>query len=145
MPHHKFDIFYQPPPEIRQHKDTCYTIKVIGGPNEYKEYLLEKALRTARANQVARDAYQMKKALYEAIVKGEKKASCEALKAPDTVTRYKMELVEELEPDPYPGYENGDEEKDFIPFDQVPPPIEPSPTWYDRVCEQVSKLFSPKI
>jgi hypothetical protein len=146
MPQHHFDIFYQPPPEIRQHKDVCYTIKIIGGPNEYKEYMREKAARTARAKEAKRDAYEMKRALYESIVKGEKNASPEALKVPETLTKYKMELVEELEPDPYPGYEPDDDDDNFsTPYDEPPPEIVASPTWYDRVCSQVSKLFNPKI
>jgi hypothetical protein len=39
------DIFYQPPAEIREHKDVSYTIRVIGGPEQYKQYCEDKALR----------------------------------------------------------------------------------------------------
>lgn len=84
MKPHEFDIFYQPPAEIEE-KRIGYTIKVIGGPEEYKTYMLAKKARIERELKEKREAYLMRRVVLEDILLGDKQASPEALQGPPTL------------------------------------------------------------
>src|SRR5690242_18106549 len=83
----EFDLFFELPAEIRQHKEVNYTIKVIGGPEEYKEYLKEKEKRLEAERTAKREAYLVRRTLLEGIITGEIEASPQAHAAADEALR----------------------------------------------------------
>lgn len=87
-----FDIFYSPPPEIREHKETKYTVTLIGGPEEYKQYLKDKAIRLAEKKRASDEAYLLKRSFLGEIVEGRALASPEANREAPTLKRYQWEL-----------------------------------------------------
>jgi len=87
-----WNMFYQPPCEIREQKATCYTIRLIGGPEEYKQYLKEKEEKLLIKKQAQCEAYQARRIFLEGIVLGEEKASIEALTPAPTLFRARWEL-----------------------------------------------------
>lgn len=86
-----FNIFYQPPAEIREHKSVGYTIKVIGDRNDYKVYMEQKAIRLEEERKAKLEAYRLRRSFYADIVKGHASASPEALKPSPTLARFRQE------------------------------------------------------
>ena len=91
MKNFDFNVFYQPPAEIRDHKSVGYTIKVIGGKEEYKAYMEQKALRLAEETKAKQEAYMLRRSFASEIVAGRAKASDEALKPSPTLARFRQE------------------------------------------------------
>lgn len=80
MKHDFFNIHFELPAEVRKaEKDVNYTIKLIGGPLEYKAYMIEKELRLAEEKSLKDEAFLIKREFFEAIVLGDVQASPEAL------------------------------------------------------------------
>jgi hypothetical protein len=87
----KFDIFHEIPAEIREQKLLNYTLTPIGGPEEYKAYLEQKAIRLEARRQAQEEAYLLRRAFAQEIIAGRAKASPEALKVSPTLARFQQQ------------------------------------------------------
>jgi hypothetical protein len=87
-----FNIFYQPPAEIREHKNVGYTVKVISGKEEYKAYMEQKAMRLHEEQKAKQEAYLLRRSFASEIVAGRAKASDEALKPSPTLARFRQQF-----------------------------------------------------
>jgi len=129
MKNFDFNVFYQPPAEIREHKSVGYTVKVIGGPAEYKAYMEQKAMRLEEERKAKHETYLLKRSFAADIVAGRAKASDEALKPSSTLARFQQEygakpsLPQVIQPS---NYETAQLE------------IE-APRWYQRVLRAITK------
>lgn len=80
---------YELPAEIREHKDVSYTVTVIGGPKELQDWRDAQAIKRGEQQRAQREAYLLKRSFLGDIVAGRAQASSEALKAPETLGRFK--------------------------------------------------------
>lgn len=129
-PFQEYYFFHEPPVEIEQDKrGMSYTIKLIGGPVEYAQYLLEKKERLERSELAKREAFITRKILLTDIVRGIEAPSADALKRPATLARFQAQMSGK----PVQQYVQAD-----VMFEQ---PL-PTPTWYERVCEKVKKVLT---
>jgi hypothetical protein len=121
-----FDIFYQPPAEIREHKDSCYTITPIGGPKELAAWRENQALKLADRKQAQREIYLVKRSLASEIFEGRAQASEEALKQPETLARFKQQFGKTPTPSPIQP-----SNIDVVTMPKEAPPE--APTWFEKV------------
>lgn len=119
-----FDMFFEPPAEIRHHKDVCYTVKVIGGPEEYKTYMRAKELRLLEEQKAKHEAYLVKRVLLEGIVTGEQSASPEAIAVADMNAKLERDFRAARKRKVY-----------FNVSVDAPPPEVYKPTWFQRIKE----------
>lgn len=88
----ELDIFYEPPIELRRkHKDVCYTVTPIGGPEELKAWKEEQGLKRQARQKALAEAYALNRHFYADIVAGRAEPSSDALKDSPTLARFKQE------------------------------------------------------
>lgn len=94
----KFDINFELPAEVQVQKGLTYTLKLIGGPEEYKKYLVEKELKLQEAKKAKEEAFLVKRDILSDIVLGAKEASSEALKESPTLEYYQTGTIKDAKP-----------------------------------------------
>lgn len=67
----KFDMFFEPPAEISIKKGVSYSVKLIGGPSEYKEFLEQKKIKLEAQAKANSETYIVRKIISEGILLGE--------------------------------------------------------------------------
>jgi hypothetical protein len=86
-----FDMTYEMPAEIRQHKDVSYTVTPIGGKKELLAWREAQAIKFKERKKALEDAYQMKRSFLGDIAKGHAQGSKFVQAA--TLARYKAEVI----------------------------------------------------